>query len=178
MRHLQRADKSDWPDALARYVDADGMLRFHFEGLSPGQLPMIVIVGLAMVVAVVGVVVSRPRFEIALCAAVFGALLAWPASELLAWTRISRLDDAWEIATGVWRWRKRVVRVPRPTIQGALVIKDRLGYALGFRGEHVQLIVAADRFAGPAQTLEIAEQYRLDRAILEALALALAAKSG
>lgn len=173
---MQRGDKSNWPDTLARYVDGDGTLGFHVEGLSPGQLPMIVVFGLAMIAAVVGVVVSRPRFEVALCAAAFGALLAWPASELLAWTRISRLDDAWEIARGVWRWRTRVVRVPWPTIQGALVIKDRLGYALGYRGEHVQLILATDRFAGSAQTIEVAERYRLDHAILEALALALAAK--
>lgn len=175
---MQHGDKNDWPDALGRYVDADGTLRFHVEGLSPGQLPMIVIFGFATVAAVVGVVVSSPRFEIALCAAAFGALLAWPVSELLAWTRISRLDDAWEIATGVWRWRTRAVRVPWPTLQGAVVIEDRLGYALGYRGDHVQLIVAADRFVGPAQTIEIAEQYRLDRAILEALALALSTKPG
>lgn len=173
---MQRGDKNDWPDALTRRVDAEGAIRLHVEGLSPGQLPMIVVFGLAMIAAVIGVVVSRPRFETALCAAAFGALLAWPVSELLAWTRISRLDDAWEIATGVWRWRTRVVRVPWATIQGALVIKDRLGYALGYRGEHVQLILATDRFAGAAQTVEIAEQYRLDRAILEALALVLGAK--
>lgn len=175
---MQRGDKNHWPDALARYVDADGRVLLHVKGLSPGQLAMIVIPALLTVAGLVGVVVSSQRFESALCAAMFGALLAVPAIQLLAWTRISRVDDAWEIATGVWRWRTRVVRVPLPTIQGALVTKDRLGYREGYRGEHVQLIVAVDRFAGSAQAIEIAEQYRLDRAILEALAVALAAKPG
>ena len=53
----------------------------------------------------------------------------------------------------------------------------RLGYSVGYRGDHVQLVLAAHRLAVRAEGIDVAGYHRIDRAVLESLARTLAEPS-
>jgi len=161
-----------WPEILSRRVQPDGALRLSAQGLIPGQLTPLISFGLLALASLFATCFS-PRERVAgVCMLLISALLLWWfGSDLLAWTRLTRIHDGWRIETGVWRWRLRSVTIADATIDCALtVVDDRRYQIMAPRYEHVRVVFVAKPFNAAPPALEIAEMYRIPRAELEALA--------